>query len=99
MISNALRSSGTPFQWVSEFRYLGVYLKVGRVFSCSFTMAKNSFFRLLNYILSKVRRSVSEEVILSLIKSIKCLPYPRCAVATNFSSVARSLKLSHVDHG
>ena len=72
--ANIVSISGTPLQWVSECRYLGVYFKAGRVFNCSFTHAKNSFFRSLNCILSKVFGSASEELILSLIKS-KCLPY------------------------
>jgi exonuclease III len=65
---------GITLQWVTECRYLGVYFKAGRVFSCSFTKGKNKFFTSFNGILSKVFPSASEEVIISLLKS-KCLPH------------------------
>ena len=69
--ANIVSISGTTLQWVSE---CSVYFKAGRVFNCSFTHAKNSFFRSLNCILNKVFGSASEELFLSLTKS-KCLPY------------------------
>ena len=72
--ANIISSVGTPLKWVKTCRYLGVYFNAGRVFRCCFTHAKNSFYTSFNAILSKVFRSASEEVILSLVRS-KCLPY------------------------
>jgi hypothetical protein len=64
---------GGALQWVNSCKYLGMYFISGRLFRCSYSRAKNSFFRSFNSILGKVGRAASEEVVLSLLKT-KCLP-------------------------
>jgi len=70
---NICSAQGEILQWVDECRYLGVYLKSGRLFKCSFHYARSCFFRSFNSIFSKIGRFASEEVILNLVKT-KCLP-------------------------
>ena len=41
--ANTVSISGTPLQWVSECRYLGVYFNPGRVFNCSFNYSCKEF--------------------------------------------------------
>lgn len=65
--------NGGSLEWVTSCRYLGSYFVSGRLFRCCFDDAKKSFFRAFNAIFSKVGRSASEEVVLSLINS-KCVP-------------------------
>ena len=66
-------TSGKCINWVTELRYLGVYVLNGKKFRCSFHTAKCKFNRAVNSVLSKTLGVVSEEVILYLIKT-KCLP-------------------------
>ena len=66
-------NSGLGISWVSEIRYLGVYLVAGRVLKFSVSKAKASFNRAANSILSKVLNVGSEELILHLLK-VKCIP-------------------------
>lgn len=71
--ANLVTMSGQSLQWVDTCRYLGVYITSARSFRCSFSHAKQSFYRSTNAILSKIGRFASEEVILQLVKS-KCIP-------------------------
>ena len=64
---------GDLLPWTDRCRYLGVYFISGRSFKCSFDHSKSQFFKSFNAIFSKVGRSASEEIILSLIRA-KCLP-------------------------
>ena len=66
------RNCGTMFD---EVKYLGVHITSCRVFKCSVTHAKRSFYKTANAIFGKIGRIASEEVILHLIKS-KCRPIP-----------------------
>ncbi len=70
---HSISLSGVKFDWVDKCRYLGVFFVSGRQFRCSFDNAKRLFFISFNSIFSKVGRSASEEVILSLLRS-KCIP-------------------------
>jgi len=54
-------------------RYLGVHIIKSRVFRCSLTMAKRSFYPAANSIFVKVGRIASEEVTLHLLET-KCIP-------------------------
>jgi len=65
--------NGNLLPWVTELRYLGIYLINSRVFSCSYDQAKRAYYRSLNAIFGKVGRIASEEVVLQLVSS-KCLP-------------------------
>jgi hypothetical protein len=71
--SNLTSLFGQEINWVSSFRYLGVYFTASRYFKCDFTFAKRAFFRSVNSVFGKVLRVASEEVVLELVRS-KCLP-------------------------
>jgi hypothetical protein len=64
--------NGQPLRWVSEIRYLGVYIVSNRTFKISLDEARKKFFIACNSILSKVDKN-QISVILSLIKSF-CIP-------------------------
>ena len=68
-----ISSHGGSIQWVDSCRYLGVYFTSGQSFRCNFDDAKSRFFRAFNAIFSKVGRSASEPVLISLIRT-KCVP-------------------------
>ena len=65
--------SGQLIQWATEIRYLGIHIVSSRLFKCSLTMAKRSFYRTASAILDKIGGRATEDVILQLIRS-KCLP-------------------------
>ena len=74
MLSEQIISlSGVKFDWVDKCRYLGVFFVSGKQFRCSFDNAKSRFFIAFNSIFSKIGRSASEDVVISLIRS-KCIP-------------------------
>ena len=66
-------AAGHHITWYNEVRYLGIHIISSRVFKCSLTHAKQSFYRAANAIFGKIGRIVSEEVTLHLMKS-KCIP-------------------------
>ena len=71
--TNILTQDGRELLWADDIRYLGVYIVSAKVFTCSFSKAKQSFYRAFNGIFGKVGRVASEEVILELVKT-KCMP-------------------------
>ena len=71
-VSHRLLMSGTPIEWVSEWKYLGVTLHTGRVFNCSVTEKVKAFYRSLNSILRIEGRS-DDMILLRLIES-HCIP-------------------------
>ena len=71
--ANITTTEGHILSWVDEIRYLGVFLVKSRVFKCSFSYAKRSFYRALNAVFGKVGRVASVPVLLELVSS-KCLP-------------------------
>jgi len=66
-------SKGTVLPWVSEIRYLGIYIKQSTNFRCSIDHAKRSFYRSANAIFGKIERIASEGITLQLINT-KCIP-------------------------
>ena len=64
--------NGSPIEWVSEWKYLGVVLKSGRSFGCSVVEKVKSFYRSLNSILRVEGRS-QDMVLLNLIEA-HCVP-------------------------
>ena len=64
---------GLLLPWVTELRYLGVYILSSRKFKCALDYAKRAFYRAANAIFGKVARAAFEDVVLQLIKS-KCYP-------------------------
>jgi len=59
--------------WCEKIKYLGIDLAAAKVFKCSYDNAKRKFYGAFNAIFEKIGRTVSEEVIIQLLKS-KCLP-------------------------
>jgi len=57
--------------WVSEFRYLGVFIVSSRSFKCSLVYAKRSFYAAVNGLFGKLLNLASEDVILELVGT-KC---------------------------
>ena len=68
---NICASSGIPIPWVSELRYLGIYILKSRSFKCSLSIHRKAFYCLANAIFGKVGRIASEEVVLQLVNK-KC---------------------------
>ena len=66
--------SGLVANWITSFKYLGVYLESSFTFKCTFATKKRKFYQAFNSSLSfgKIGR-IASEVIFALIKS-KCLP-------------------------
>ena len=62
---------GLCLPWVTEMRYLGVYIVRSKSFKCSLDESKKKFYRAANGIFGKIGRVASEEVIFI---SSKCLP-------------------------
>ena len=56
--------SGQCISWVTELRYLGIFVTCSRIFTCSTDSAKRSFYRSANAIFGKVGRIASEETVL-----------------------------------
>jgi hypothetical protein len=71
--SNLVTANGRTLPWVTELRYLGVYIVSSLSFRCSIDHAKKSYFRATNAIFGKIGRLASEEDILRLFVS-KCVP-------------------------
>jgi Reverse transcriptase (RNA-dependent DNA polymerase) len=65
--------NGTSLPWVTEMRYLGVFLVSSNRFKCSLDHAKRSFYRSANSLIGRVANSATEDVMLHLVNS-KCFP-------------------------
>ena len=70
---NLCTRDGNNFNWVTTYRYLGVYITSSRELKYSFAEAKKSYFRAFNVIFGKIGRSATENVFLKLIEA-KCKP-------------------------
>ena len=71
--ANLVTRNGKKLEWVSEVRYLGVYIVSSFKFKCCFDNGKKSYFRSFNAIYGRVGTAASEETVLHLIKS-QCIP-------------------------
>jgi len=58
---NIVASDGRVLSWCENIRYLGVYLKSSRQYSCLFSEAKHSYYRAFNAVYGKVGGLASEE--------------------------------------
>jgi len=63
---------GQTIQWDTELKYLGIHIVRSRVFKCSLTAAKRSFYRAANAVFGKIGGRSSEDVILQLMRS-RCM--------------------------
>jgi len=69
-------AQGGLLQWVSQYRYLGVYVLSGRTFRCSYDHNKCQFFKAFNAIVLQswtLCLCHKTEVVLNLLRT-KCLP-------------------------
>ena len=64
---------GFVLKYVDDFKYLGVYVKKGKYFNCSFDRQRFKFYRSFNAIYSKSKTANSELITMFLLRSI-CLP-------------------------
>ena len=64
--------SGTPIQWVTQFKYLGVVVKHGINFGINIHQNKVKFFRSFNAIFAKLGSSKNPDTILNLMRT-NCL--------------------------
>ena len=71
--ANITAKNGICLPWVTEIRYLGVYIVSSTKFKCSLVYAKRAFYRSANSLFGKVANAASEEVMLHLVNS-KCFP-------------------------
>ena len=71
--ANITSKNGMCLPWVTEIRYLGVFIVSSSKFKCSLDYAKRAFYRSANSLLGKVANAASEEVTLHLVNS-KCFP-------------------------
>jgi len=62
--ANISTCKGHTISWVSEVRYLGIFVIRSSHFKCTFDNAKRSFYSAVNGILGKFLNSASEDVIL-----------------------------------
>ena len=79
-IGNRFRAScgpilakGNTINWVNEFKYLGVMIKCGVRFSCSWRDTRCNFYKSLNSFLSGLGSNPNINVALSLFRSL-CIP-------------------------
>ena len=73
--------SGSPLPWVKEAKYLGVYLKSGKSFSCNWSTARRNFYVAVNGILGALGREPPLNVLLALVKS-NCFPLLHYGIAS-----------------
>ena len=73
MPCSPIKAKGSDLLWVNETKYLGVVLKSGKTFSCNWQMARSSYYRATNSILSVLGANPSIQVALALGRS-SCFP-------------------------
>ena len=76
---------GGQLKFVSELKYLGVYLVAAKCFKISVNQLKVKFFRVFNCIYARSKAANSEMVTVELLKAY-CLPF-----LANVNSRSRSL--------
>jgi len=81
--------------WVDELKYLGIYIKSGKKFACSWQSARSSFYKSVNCILGVLGSQPSVQVALALVRAsaLPCLTY---GLSSNFLSVAEKKHFSYV---
>ena len=68
-----LQIGGEKLNFVTELRYLGVYLLTGNQFRCTFVHNKLKFYKCFNAVYSKSQSGSSELIAVQLLKSY-CMP-------------------------
>ena len=88
---------GHDITWSNSIRYLGVYIKSAKNFTCCLSHAKSSFYRAFNAVLGKVANAASEIVVIELLKT-KCLPILYYGLEACPISKAQMQSLNYVLH-
>ena len=70
---NIRTSDGHEIAWSDTLKYLGIFIKSAKIFTCCLDNAKRSFYRAFNAVFGKVANAASESVVIELLKT-KCLP-------------------------
>jgi hypothetical protein len=65
-----LSASGSTIKWVTEAKYLGIYIRSGQKFACNFDKQKAKFYRAANCIFAKLGNLNNIPVTLHLVHSI-----------------------------
>jgi hypothetical protein len=71
--ANITATNGMCLPWITEIRYLGIFIVSSSKFKCSLDYAKRAFYRSANSLIGKLANAASEEVTLHLVHS-KCFP-------------------------
>jgi hypothetical protein len=90
----ALATCETAIKWVTETRYLGVYLMAGPKFSCNFEKTKIKYYRAANAILAKLGKQDNPTVTVHLLQT---MTFPILSYAMESLSLSKTnlIKLEH----
>ena len=87
-------TSETAIKWVTETRYLGVYLMSGPKFSCNYEKTKIKYYRASNAILAKLGKQENPTVTLHLLQTM-VFPILSYALEALRLSKTNLVKLEH----
>ena len=90
IMCKSLTICNSPIPWVTEIRYLGIFICKGPRFKCNWKEAISRFYSTTNNILGKIGSSPPLEVVLKLIVT-QCLPI------LNYGNVACALSRQDID--
>jgi hypothetical protein len=89
-----LAANGSTIQWVTEAKYLGIYIRSGVKFTCNFDKQKAKFYRAANCIFAKLGNLNNIPVTLHLVHSI-ALPTLTYALEAISLTKTQILSLEH----
>jgi Reverse transcriptase (RNA-dependent DNA polymerase) len=69
-ICGNIQAMGSKIKWVTEAKYLGIYIRSGQKFVCNFDKQKAKFYRSANSIFAKLGNLQNTPVTLHLVQSI-----------------------------
>ena len=81
--------NGLPINWNTETKFLGVWIKRGKLFTCDWQESMSKFYKASNSILGNLGFNPPLEVCLNLIRS-QCIPvltYGMCAVTLSNTDI------------
>ena len=84
-VCSLLTLDNNPIAYMDVVKYLGIMIKSGKVFACTFEHAKLAFYRALNALIAKSKAANSEMISVQLMKSF-CLPLITYAIEVSCPS-------------
>jgi len=81
--------SGHCLPWVAEMRYLGIYIVCFKSMKCSLDECKKKFYCAANGIFGKIGRTASEDVILTLYRTVMPIGTPFFKEKNNSESMIK----------